>query len=117
LSRTDPAKVSTGFGSQTYFHTVGGSGPLTFVSTIRVGECHLVDPKTNPNGKVLKLIEGALIEGEWERLVGVIGQVLNKPEYKAQILAGYVSFATAFASSESGRLFCHRAVLFALIIQ
>jgi hypothetical protein len=105
LSRSDPAKISTGFGSQTYFHAVGGSGPLTFISTIRVGDCHLIDPKPNPNGRMQRLIEGALVEGEWERLVGAIGQVINKSEYKAQIQAGYVSFATLFANPVPGRLF------------
>lgn len=105
LSRSDPARISTGFGSQTYFHAVGGSGPLTFISTVRVGDCHLIDPKHNPNGKMQRLIEGALVEGEWERLVGAIGQVINKSEYKAQIQAGYVSFATSFANPVSGGLF------------
>lgn len=105
LSRSDPAKISTGFGSQTYFHAVGGSGPLTFISTIRVGDCHLIDPKPNPNGRMQRLIEGALVEGEWERLVGAIGQVINKSEYKAQIQAGYVSFATSFANPVPGGLF------------
>ncbi|KIM77372.1 hypothetical protein PILCRDRAFT_12013 [Piloderma croceum F 1598] len=102
LSRSDPTRISTGFGSQTYFHAVGGSGPLTFISTIRVGDCHLIDPKHNPNGRMQRLIEGALVEGEWEHLVGAIGQVINKSEYKAQIQAGYVSFATSFANPVSG---------------
>ena len=52
-----------------------------------------------------RLIEGALVEGEWERLVGAIGHVINKSEYKAQIQAGYVSFATSFANPVPGRLF------------
>jgi len=45
-----PCKISTGFGSQTYFHAVGGSGPLTFISTIRVATAISIDPKPNPNG-------------------------------------------------------------------
>jgi hypothetical protein len=96
---SDPAKISTGFGSQTYFHAVGGSGPLTFISTVMVGDCHLMDPKLSGNGKLQKFIEGAGIEGEWERLVGAIGQVINKVEYRAQIQAGYVSFSTSFTDS------------------
>lgn len=104
LSRSDPTKISTGMGSQTFFHAVGGSDPFIFVSTIRVGDCHLVEPKTTGNGKLLKLIEGAGIEGEWDRLAGVIGQVINKSTYKAQIQAGYVSFSTSFGSADSGRL-------------
>jgi hypothetical protein len=104
LSRSDPAKLSTGFGSQTYFHATGGGGPLTFVSAVRVGECHLIDPKTSANGRIQRLIEGAVIAGEWDRLVAVIGHVINQVEYKAQIQAGYVSFATALTSPESGKL-------------
>jgi hypothetical protein len=117
LSRSDPAKISTGFGGQTYFHAAGGSGPLTFISTIRVGDCYLIDPKPNANGKTQRLIEGALIEGEWERLVGAIGQVINKSEYKAQIQAGYVSFATSFASPVSGELFYCLAIQIVLMTQ
>ncbi|KIM74689.1 hypothetical protein PILCRDRAFT_14243 [Piloderma croceum F 1598] len=102
LSQSDPAKISTGFGSQTYFHAVGGSGPFTFISTIRVSECYLIDPKPSANGKTQRLIEGALVEGKWEQLVGAIGQVINKLEYKAQIQAGYLSFSTSFASPVPG---------------
>jgi hypothetical protein len=99
LSRTDPAKISTGMGGQKHFHTVGGGGPLTFVSTIRVADCYLVEPKLSKNGKFQRLIEGGLIEGEWERMVGAIGQVIHQTEYVAQIAAGYFSFTTSFADS------------------
>ena len=99
LSRTDPAKISTGFGSQIHFHAVGGGGPLTFVSTIRVADCYLVEPKLSKNGKFQRLIDGGLIEGEWERLVGAIGQVIHQTEYVAQIVSGYFSFTTSFADS------------------
>jgi hypothetical protein len=84
----DPAKLSTGFGSQTYIHAVGGSAPLSFVSTVLVGRCHLIDPKTTSNGRLQKFIEGIGIEAEWDRLIGVVGQVINRPEYKAPIEAG-----------------------------
>jgi hypothetical protein len=117
LSRSDPAKISIGFSSQTYFHAVGGSGPLTFISTIRVGECYLIDPKPSANGKTQRLIEGALIEGEWERLAGAIGQVINKLEYKAQIQAGYLSFSTSFASPVPGELFYCLAIHIMLTTQ
>jgi len=117
LSRSDPAKLSTGFGSQTYFHAAGGSGPLTFVSAVRVGECHLIDPKSNANGKIQRLIEGAVIEGEWDRLVAVIGHVINQVEYKAQIQAGYVSFATALTTPESGKLLDLCQALIILMVQ
>jgi hypothetical protein len=105
LSHADPAKISTSFGSQTYFHAVGGSSPLTFVSTVRVGNCYLMEPKSSNNGKIQKLMEGAVLEGEWERLVGVIGQVINKTDFKSQIQAGYVSFVTTLSSPGSGGLF------------
>lgn len=103
LSRTDPTKISTGFGSQTYFHASGSTGPLTFVSTVKVGSCHLINAKLNSgNGRFQKQIEGACIEGEWERMVGAIGQVIGKVEYKSQINGGYMSFATALSSTDSG---------------
>jgi hypothetical protein len=101
LARSDPAKMSIGVGSQTYIHPVGGGLPFTFVSTVVVGECHLMQPKPNSNGKIHKFIEGAGIEGEWDRLVGALGQVIDKVEYKAKIQAGYVSFSTAFGNPES----------------
>ena len=50
-------------------------------------------------------MEGAVLEGEWERLVGVIGQVINKTDFKSQIQVGYVSFATTLSSPGSGGLF------------
>ena len=102
LSHCDPARISTGVGSQTYLHPVGGGTPFTFVSTVVVSDCQLIQPKMNPNGKLNKFIEGQGIEGEWERLVGPIGQVINQVEYKAQIQAGYISFLTAFGNPESG---------------
>jgi hypothetical protein len=101
LSRVDPATISTGIGSQTHFHAIGGGGPLVFVSTVSVAACHLIEPMTQPNGRDQKWIEGALVEGEWERLVGCIGQIINQDEYKGPVAAGYISFATALASANS----------------
>ena len=101
LAHSDPASLSTGFGSQSYIHAVSSNAPLTFVSTVVVGECYLIDPKLI-NNKMQKLIKGAGIEGEWDRLVGVIGQVINQDEYKAQIQAGYLQFTTMFSSGNSG---------------
>jgi hypothetical protein len=101
LARSNPASLSMGFGSQSYIHAVGSNAPLTFVSTVVVGECYLIDPRSI-NNKMQKLIEGAGIEGEWDRLVGVIGQVINQSEYKAQIQAGYLQFTTMFSSGDSG---------------
>jgi hypothetical protein len=103
LSRHDPAKVSHGVGTKTYFHANGGSGPLTFVSTVVVSECHLIDVKLNlANGRSLKTIEGACIEGEMERMVGAIGQIINQVDYKGQIQAGYISFSTSFSRGDAG---------------
>jgi hypothetical protein len=110
LARADPTRISTGVGSQKYLHAVGGGPPLTFVSTVVVGECHLIEPKTYNTGKMQKLIEGAGIEGEWDRLVGALGQIIDQTEYSAQIQAGYVSFSTSFASPTSGvytLIFCY----------
>ena len=74
-----------------------------FVSTVKVGECNLINPRIR-NSKMHKMIEGAPVEGEWERLVAVIGHVIDKTEYSAQVQAGYISFATAFATADSGML-------------
>lgn len=104
LARSDPTNISTGVGGQTHLHAVGGGPPLTFVSTVVVGECHLMESKMHTTGKMQKLIEGIAIEGEWDRLVGALGQIIDKVQYKAQIQAGYVSFSTSFASAESGVL-------------
>jgi hypothetical protein len=99
LSRVDPALISTGIGSSSYFHAVGGGSPYVFTSLILVNACHLDEPRTLPAGKTQKLIEGACIEGEWERLVGCVGQIIRAREFKGQVQAGNVSFTTAFASS------------------
>jgi hypothetical protein len=102
LARSDPANISTGFGGQAYLHAVGGGPPLTFVSTVMVGDSHLIEPKISNVGKMQKLIEGAGIEGEWERLVSALGQIIDKAEYKAQVQSGYVSFSTLLVGSDSG---------------
>jgi len=103
LSRCDPAKVSTGHGSQNHFHPNVGGSPYTLVSTVTVGACHLMEPKANVgNGKSQKLMEGRMIEGEYERLVGAIGHIINKAEFKSQFYGGFISFATAFSSTDNG---------------
>lgn len=99
LSRIDPATISTGVRSSSYFHAVGGGTPYVFTSLILVNACHLDDPRTSSAGKTQKLIEGACIEGEWERLVGCIGQIIHAREFKGQFQAGNLSFTTAFASA------------------
>jgi hypothetical protein len=102
ISRADPAHISTGFGNQTYFHPVGGGAPFVFTSVIHVSSCHLEEPKVNSNGKMQKVIEGACIEGEWERLIGAIGQVIHAREFKGQLNGSNLSFGTAYTSVDSG---------------
>jgi hypothetical protein len=105
LSRHDPANISYGVGNQPYLHANGSGGPLVFVSTVVVGQCHLIDARINAiNSRSQKLIEGACIEGKMERLVGAIGQAINKVEYKGQIQAGYITFATSFSTGDAGTL-------------
>jgi len=98
LSRTDPAKISTGMGSSTHFHAVGGGAPIVFLSTIVVKDCNLQDAKVSSTGRFQKVIEGACIEGEWERLVGAIGHVIHAREFKAQYYMDNLSFATTYSS-------------------
>lgn len=102
LSRIDPARISTGVGSKTYFHGIGGGLPIIFLSVIVVKECNVGEPKANSTGKLQKFVEGACIEGEWERLVGAIGQIIHAREYKAQLFLDNLSFGTAYSSSEFG---------------
>jgi hypothetical protein len=111
LSRADPATVSTGVGSQTYFHAVGGGPPLIFISTIIVSDCNLLEGKMTNNNKLQKSIEGACFEGEWERLVGAIGQVIRVREFKGQVVGGNLTFGTAYASVDFG-MFPHSQIHF-----
>jgi hypothetical protein len=100
LARVDPARISTGVG-RSFFHRVGGGPAMVFVSVIVVKECYLDKPKASSNGKLQKIIEGACIEGEWERLVGAIGQIIHAREYKAQLYLDNLTFGTAYGSPES----------------
>jgi hypothetical protein len=106
LSRIDPMAISTGVGSSKYFHPVGGGAPYVFTSLIMVSSCYLDQPKTSSAGKTQKLVEGACIEGEWERLVGCIGQIIRSREFSGQIVGGNVSFTTAFATARNGMFSC-----------
>ena len=96
LSRVDPALISTGHLGQTYFHLLrAGAKAITFTSVIIVDSCHLFEAKPAPNSKPVKAISGALIEGEWERLIGAIGMVLHERDFKAQLFKDNLSFTTA----------------------
>ena len=105
LSRINPEVISTGVGSSTYFHPVGGGAPYIFTSLILVSSCYLDEPRTSPSGRTQKHVEGACIEGEYERLVGCIGQIIHSREFKGQIAGGNISFTTAFAPANNGMLF------------
>lgn len=99
LSRTDPVRISTGVGSSTYFHAVGGGTPIVFLSTIVIKDCSLQAAKISSAGRSQKIIEGACIEGEWERLVGAIGHIIHARKFKAQLYLNNLSFATAYGSN------------------
>lgn len=103
LSRADPATVSTGVGSQSYFHGVGGGPPIIFTSTIIVSDCNLLEGKMTNNNKLQKSVEGACFAGEWERLVGAIGQVIRLRQFKGQIAGGDLTFGTAYAPVNFGK--------------
>jgi hypothetical protein len=117
LSRTDPATVSTGFGSQSYFHAVGGGPPIIFLSTIIVSDCNLSEPKLTYNNKLQKSIEGACLEGEWERLVGAVGQIIRVREFGGQLIGCNLSFGTAYASVDSSKFrLSHTVIIYFLQI-
>ena len=100
-ARRSPAGYSTGTGSQTHFHPVGGGAPIIFTSVVVVDSSHLFEPKMTGNGKMQKVIAGACIAGEWERLVGAVGMVIHQREFKAQLAQDNLSFSTAYSSSSS----------------
>ena len=60
-------------------------------------------------------MEGACIEGEYERLVGCIGQIIRLREFKGQIAGGNISFTTAFAPVNNGMLFLCQSYMFVLL--
>jgi len=94
----DPAHLSTGQIGRNFFHDVGGSLPTLFTSVIVVNTCYLDEPKVPGFGKPFKVIDGALIEGEWERFVGATGMVLGAEEFKGQLFKDYLSFSTMVSS-------------------
>ena len=116
LSRIDPMVISTGVHNSNYFHPVGGGAPYVFTSLILVSSCHLDEPKTSHAGRKQKTVEGACIEGEWERLVGCIGQIINSREFRGQIAGGNVSFTTAFATAKNCKFSCQICVFCMFIL-
>jgi hypothetical protein len=92
--------VSTGAGGKTYFHMLGGGiRPMMFTSVIVVNESFIEQPKISGNGKMFKVIDGALHAGEYERFVGAIGMIIGEQEFRGQLLMDNLSFTTAFATS------------------
>jgi hypothetical protein len=105
LSRVDPARVSTGYAGQTYFHLLGGGAqPLMLISVIIVSECLLLTPKVTSATKPVKVISGGLFSGEWERFVGAVGMIIGAQDFCAQLYKDNLSFTTTPALSE-GELF------------
>jgi len=103
LSRVHPAILSTGHLGHSYLHLLGGgSRALTFTSVIVVDTSYLLEAKPTLNSKPVKAITGALIDGEWERLIGAIGMVLHERDFKAQLFKDNLSFTTA-PSNADGR--------------
>jgi hypothetical protein len=98
LSCDNPAHISTGAFGRNFFHAVGGGIPTIFTSVIIVESCFLDEPKIGGNTKPVKVIQGALLQGEWERYVGAIGMVIRESEFRAQLYKDYVSFSTTTAS-------------------
>lgn len=94
LSRCDPAKISYDMGKR-YFHPVGGGDAITFFSFGIVASCNLVDPMLTRKEKWQKLIEIYLLEGEFERFVGAIGQIINLESFKAQFHMNRLDFSTS----------------------
>jgi hypothetical protein len=101
LSHINPAVISTGVGNSTYFNPVSRGAPYVFTSLILVSLCYLDVPKTSNPGRTQKYVEGACIEGEYERLVSCIGQTIHSREFKGQIASGNISFATAFTTGNN----------------
>lgn len=106
LSRVDPAHISTGMNGQSFFHPVGNAGYATvFTSVIVVDDCHLLKFKASGNSRPFKVISGRLFSGEWERLVGCIGMVLNLRDFHAQLYRDVLSFSTSFKSDAGAILY------------
>lgn len=116
LSRIDPMVISTGVHNSNYFHPVGGGAPYVFTSLILVSSCHLDEPKTSHAGRKQKIVEGACIEGEWERLVGCIGHIIRSREFTSQVAAGNLSFTTSFTTAKTCELSCGICVFCMLVL-
>lgn len=86
--------MSTGNQGKKYFHLVGDERPLTFISVIVVDRSYLEEGRTTTTGKLQKILKGSLIEGEFERLVGIIGMVAGTRDFRAQYYRDVLDFST-----------------------
>jgi hypothetical protein len=99
LLREDPAHMSTGQFGRNFFYNVSGTLPTMFTSVIIVNSCYLDEPKVPGFGKPVKVIDGALIEGEWERFGGATGMILGVDAFQGQLFKDYLSFSTMASTS------------------
>jgi hypothetical protein len=102
LSRVDPAFVSIGHHGKKHFHRVANDQPLLFTSVILVDQCHLAEGRSTNSGKLHKVIKGQLIEGEFERFVGIIGMVIRERKFRAQLYKDILDFSTFMDFGDSG---------------
>jgi hypothetical protein len=65
-----------------------------FSSVIIVDECNIIKPSTAGSLRPTKSIKGVLLGGEWERLIGCVGMVINAREFGAQLAMDKLSFMT-----------------------
>jgi hypothetical protein len=103
IGRTPAHLVSIGVNGHNYMHAVGGGGLMLFISIIRVHACNIFEPLVSHGvGKPLRSIQGAMIEGEWERAIGLVGMIINEKEFCAPLFCDDLSFMTAFGTNDSG---------------
>jgi hypothetical protein len=103
-----PSELSWGVNRRNYIHTVGGGGPLVFLSILCINACHILEPVMNAAlGKPQRSVEGGVLEGEYERMVGCIGMIIQEKEFRLPLFKDNLSFTTAFGTGDSGRQFQH----------
>jgi hypothetical protein len=104
LARYDPLRLSWISGTS-YIHRVGARNhPARFISTIVVDDCYLKTAKINASGaKPSRYISGSIIRGEFERMVGALGMVINKDEFGGQYHRDFLSFHTAMPPTASSK--------------
>jgi hypothetical protein len=99
VARCDPRRLSIGHGGNYIFHVGEPQKPTIFVTPIKVNECFLQTIKYGNNNKPSRFISGGLFSGEFERAIGAIGMILNKPEFGGQYYLDCLSFSTSMPSA------------------